>query len=293
MTCTNVLITGASSGIGRQLALEYAEDYSRLFKSSNLAEEQADGPAVCLGLVARRLDELEKLKENILAKFPNVQVEVAKLDVTDVPAVFDVLTTLVSNMPDGLLDVAIVNAGIGTNGKLVGTGLRSTMLHVQVLQTNIVGAYAVIAWAVEHFRKTRRENKALIKERGRPLVAAIGSVAQYGALPTSVAYSASKVALDHVMKGTRIENLRHDSYIDFSLINPGFIDTPISPDNKKMPFVIPASKGGWLIYNAIQRRSRRSEVPWFPWAPVSLLMRNLPTDRLYSFFVPAPPKSNL
>jgi len=97
----NILITGASSGLGKGMAIEFAK------QGCNLA------------LCARRIDNLEQLKQELLQLNPNIQVYVRSLDVNDHDAVFDVFDAFKADM--GQLDRVIVNAGMG-KGASVGTG---------------------------------------------------------------------------------------------------------------------------------------------------------------------------
>ena len=91
------LITGASSGLGAEMARQ-------------LADHGHD-----LVLTARRIDRLEQLKAEILAAHPTRRVEVAGLDVVDQDAVFDVFRRYAP------LERVIVNAGLGGT-KVVGSG---------------------------------------------------------------------------------------------------------------------------------------------------------------------------
>ena len=89
----NILITGASSGLGEGMAREFAK------RGRNLA------------LCARRLDRLEELKTTLLAAHPGIRVVVRPLDVTDYDKVFEVFRAFKEDL--GTLDRIIVNAGIG------------------------------------------------------------------------------------------------------------------------------------------------------------------------------------
>ncbi|KAJ3278020.1 hypothetical protein HDU76_010058, partial [Blyttiomyces sp. JEL0837] len=77
----NVFLTGASGGIGKQLALAYAAKYSSSPKYKN--------QHLNLICAARRLSELEKLKVEIESKYQNVTILCAQLDVCDSEKVFD------------------------------------------------------------------------------------------------------------------------------------------------------------------------------------------------------------
>ena len=92
-TRRNILITGASSGLGKGMAIEFAK------QGCNLA------------LCARRFENLETLKEELQALNPNIEVFIRSLDVNDHDAVFDVFNAFKEDM--GQLDRVIVNAGMG------------------------------------------------------------------------------------------------------------------------------------------------------------------------------------
>jgi short-subunit dehydrogenase len=117
MTRKNILITGASSGLGAGMAREFAA------RGRNLA------------LCARRTDRLDALREELLARYPGVTVAVRALDVNDHDAVFAVFNRFAEDL--GRLDRVIVNAGVG-NGASLGTGhFRANALAAQ---TNFVAA---------------------------------------------------------------------------------------------------------------------------------------------------------
>src|SRR6478752_23222 len=116
-----VFITGASSGIGRALALELAGRGHDLF------------------LTARRLDALEDLRGEIAASAPAVRVEVRALDVTDDADVTAAIEEAAERM--GRVDIVVANAGVGNSG-LIGEGNvdRARL----IVETNLIGAIATI-----------------------------------------------------------------------------------------------------------------------------------------------------
>src|SRR6266446_4201155 len=96
-----VFITGASSGIGRALALEFAARGYDLF------------------LTARRLDALEQVRGEIASRDPSRRVEVRQLDVTDDADVASAIVAASESL--GRLDIVVANAGVGNSGH-VGEG---------------------------------------------------------------------------------------------------------------------------------------------------------------------------
>ncbi|HEV7205768.1 MAG TPA: SDR family NAD(P)-dependent oxidoreductase [Jatrophihabitans sp.] len=124
-----ILITGASSGLGAEMARQFAA------KGHDLA------------LCARRLERLEELRAEIRAAHPERTVVIRNLDVDDHDDVFTVIRGLADEL--GGLDRVIVNAGLG-KGAPVGTGRFD--VNRQTVTTNLVSALAQCEAAMEHFR---------------------------------------------------------------------------------------------------------------------------------------------
>src|SRR6202161_1626569 len=117
MTRQKILITGASSGLGAEMARAFAA------KGRDLA------------LCARRTDRLDELKAELAQRYPDVKVAVAALDVNDhdeVPKVFAELSDTL-----GGIDRVIVNAGIGKGARL---GSGKLWANKASIETNLVAA---------------------------------------------------------------------------------------------------------------------------------------------------------
>ena len=125
----NILITGASSGLGEGMAREFAA------KGCNLA------------LCARRMEPMQILKAELEAAYPNIKVFIRELDVCNYPQVFDVFKAFKEDM--GSLDRVIVNAGMG-KGASLGKGYFEA--NRRTAETNFVGALAQCEAAMEIFR---------------------------------------------------------------------------------------------------------------------------------------------
>jgi len=238
---TNILITGASSGLGRGMALEYAA------RGRNLA------------LCARRIDRLESLKAEIGTRFPAVRVALRALDVNDHEAVFATFRALAGEL--GGLDRIIVNAGLGKGGA-VGTGLFKA--NVQTAQTNFVAALAQCEAAVEIFRAQNRGH-----------LVTIASVAAIRGLPRAqTVYAATKAGLYSLSEGLRAELWR--TPIRVSAICPGYIQSDLSGGARKRPFLVDTATGCRALVRAIEREPAVAFVPWWPWTPIAFLMRHVP-----------------
>lgn len=234
-----MFITGASSGIGRALACELA------------------GRGYRLGLTARRLDELERLKAELDARGCD-RVEIARLDVTDVEEVSHVLAR-VSEALDGL-DVVIANAGQSSGRRVGAPGFDRDVATIRV---NLIGAMATIDAAA-----------AMFTAAGRGHLVAISSVAAIRGMPGTAAYGASKAALVNYMEAVRCELAAHG--VRVTTLLPGFIDTPINRHLASRPFVVSAEVGARRIADLIERGVRTSTVPVFPWSLIAFVMRWMP-----------------
>lgn len=125
MTRQKILITGASSGLGAEMARQFAA------KGRDLA------------LCARRTEALEELKAELLGANPGIKVAVRALDVTNhesVPVVFGELRDEL-----GGLDRVVVNAGIAKGWHLGG---GKSWANIQTIETNLIGALVQIEAAL-------------------------------------------------------------------------------------------------------------------------------------------------
>src|SRR6476661_7645287 len=126
---TTVLITGASSGLGEEMARQFAA----------LGHD--------LALAARRTDRLEQLRAEIAERHPAVRVEVRALDVNDHDQVFEVFRAFRADF--GSIDRVVVNAGLG-KGAPLGTGRFEA--NKETAMTNFIGALTQTEAAMEIFR---------------------------------------------------------------------------------------------------------------------------------------------
>ena len=125
----NILITGASSGLGKGMAKEFAK------QGCNLA------------LCARHFELLEQLKSELEQINPNITISIKVLDVNDHEQVFSVFNAFKEELNG--LDRVIINAGMG-KGASIGTGYFNA--NKQTAQTNFLAALAQAEAAMEIFR---------------------------------------------------------------------------------------------------------------------------------------------
>lgn len=232
----SVIITGASSGIGKALAFEYAK---RGFN---------------IGLCARRENELQQLCNEIQQQYPQVTCQWQSLDVTNTEQVKTVINKLTTQL--GGLDIMIANAGI-TGVRRTGSGDLST--DEKVFAVNLMGAIATIDAAV-----------AIFKQQGHGKVVGISSFSAFRGIPGSAAYSASKAALSNYLQAVSTE--LHGRNINICCIHPGFINTDLADNMSKYPFVIAADKAARAMANAVAKNKKNVTVPAWPWATLKYLM---------------------
>jgi short-subunit dehydrogenase len=237
----NILITGASSGLGRGMAREFAA------RGRNLA------------LAARRTERLEELRDELLAANPGVTVAIRTLDVDRYDEVFTVFRELDDEL--GGLDRVIVNAGLG-KGQPLGTGYFRA--NAQTANTNFLGALAQSEAALELFRPRDTGHLVLIS-----------SVSAVRGMPRNMTtYAASKAAVASLGEGMRADLAK--TGIDVSTVFPGFIRSEINENVKKVPLIVDTETGCRALVKAIEKEPAKAYVPAWPWLPVSLAMRVLP-----------------
>ncbi|WP_299002052.1 SDR family oxidoreductase [uncultured Shewanella sp.] len=241
----NILITGASSGLGRGMAIEFAR------KGRNLA------------LCARRVDKLEELKHTLLKLNPNIKVVVKQLDVNEHSQVFDVFNECNEALLG--LDRIIVNAGIG-KGVTIGTG--SFNINVQTAQTNFIAALAQAEAAMAIFRQ----------QNAGHLVTISSFSALRGFRRALTVYAATKAALSSLTEGIRIDCL--GTPINVTCVHPGFIRSEMNEKVKKVPFIVDTEAGCRAIVKGIEAEKATCFAPNWPWAWIHWLVRIMPARYL-------------
>jgi short-subunit dehydrogenase len=228
-----VLITGASSGIGRGLAIELARRGARL------------------GLVARRLDILNEIVAEIAAARgkngdeQSAHVRAIAADVQDAESMRAAAEQLQSEF--GRVDVLIANAGIGVTNDAA--ELDAAKL-ANVINVNVIGAANSAAAVVPDMVK-----------RGSGHLVVISSLAAYRGLPKSAAYCASKAAVSAMFESLRLDLRPHR--IDVTIIHPGFIKTPLTAGRQaKLPWLQELEPAVKKIVTAIEKRKKSYAFPW-------------------------------
>ena len=238
MTRQNILITGASSGLGEMMAKLYAA------QGRNLA------------LCARRMDRLETLKSELHKINPDITVVILELDVNNHDQVFAVFNQFIDAL--GSIDRVIVNAGMG-KGASLGTGYFTA--NKQTAVTNFVSAIAQCEAALEHFRALNKGHLVVISS--------ISAVRGFRRAMT--VYAASKAAVSSLAEGIRIDLL--GSPIRVTTIHPGFIRSEINEKVKTTPFMVDTETGCKAILKAIEKEGANYFVPSWPWSVMARLMK--------------------
>lgn len=237
----NILITGASSGLGEGMAREFAA------MGRNLA------------LCARRVDRLVELKAELEAKHPGVKVLVRPLDVNQHDQVFEVFRAFKQDL--GQIDRVIVNAGLG-KGQPIGKGRFDA--NLQTAQTNFIAALAQCEAAVEIFRAQNSGH-----------LVSISSMSAMRGLPRNLTtYAATKAGLAALTEGIRADLLR--TPIKVTTIFPGYIETELSSKSAKTPLMVDTASGCRALVAAIEREPAKACVPSWPWTLVGWYMRHAP-----------------
>jgi short-subunit dehydrogenase len=235
-----VLITGASSGLGEEMARQFA----------SLGYD--------LALCARRTDRLDTLAEEIRSRTGR-RVETAALDVTDPDAVPAVFQRFADDF--GRIDRVVVNAGLG-KGAPLGTGRPDA--NRATAMTNFVGALAQMEAALEIFRRQGQGHLVLISSM----------TALRGMRKSLTTYAATKAGLAALAEGVRSENIPG---VDVSVIYPGYIRSEMNEHvQQKTRFMVDTETGVRSMVEAIEKRRTKAYVPRWPWVPIGVAMRVLP-----------------
>jgi short-subunit dehydrogenase len=236
---SNILITGASSGLGAALAEKYAAKGIRLILWGR--DEQR------LNATALRCRELGAI------------VEVDHFDLREIDLLISRLQVLDERTP---VDLAIFNAGIG--------GELSAGVEVETPQR--AHEIAMVNFAAPVVSATVLAQSMVQRKRGH--IVLLGSVSERYPLPMAPTYAGTKAGLSMFAESLRLRLMKHS--VAVTLVLPGFIDTPMSQQlHSPKPFLIKAATAAKTIERKIARRPARIVIPW-QYAVLNMATRLVP-----------------
>jgi short-subunit dehydrogenase len=236
MTIENnvTIITGASTGIGEELAYQLARKGAHLVLSS------------------RRVDELERVAEKVreIGKTSGSRATVIGCDVAKAEDCKHLIDATVSEF--GGIDTIVLNAGMTMWAKFA--DIKNITIVERIMQVNYMGAVYCTHYALPH----------LTRAKGR--IVGVASLTGLVGVPTRTAYAASKHAMRGFFDSLRIE--LDQSGVSVTMIYPGFVATgirenatgadgkpaKIDPVNKDDVMSVEECAG--LIVDAIETRKR-------------------------------------
>ncbi len=215
-----------------------------------LAQEYAQ-QGWLVGATGRRMELLETLRASAPA-----QIIVRQHDVT-APDQIAIVEHLVRDM--GGVNILVYNSGVGLYNKKLAFGPEKDTILV-----NVQGFVETATWAYRYFR-----------ENGGGQIVGVSSVAAIRGSGLAPAYSASKAFMASYMEGLR-QKAHHDKKgITITDIRPGFVDTPMTQQNKKMFWVASPARAARQMREAIAAKKRVAYVTK-RWGLVAFMLRLVP-----------------
>lgn len=244
-----ILLTGASSGIGKEIAKKLAVIECTLI------------------LTARRINLIENYLENVKNKRADILVfenDVGKKE--DVSETMSKIKTKVKN--NDKIDIAILNAGVGHR---VTVDNFDSKLAEEIFNVNLFG---IVYW-VEQLLPDFINNR-------EGMIVGISSLADNRGYTKNELYCASKAAASIFLEGLRVQMKQYG--VKVLTVKPGFVKTPMTDKNKNpMPFLMTADKAANKILRGIEKEKRIIQFP-LPITIFSKLSGALPAG-VYDFLV--------
>jgi len=234
---SRIIIIGASSGIGKALAVHYA--------SLNMF----------VGVAARREDKLLELK----SLYPS-NIHLKTIDITSQGAP-SLLLELIDEI--GGMDMLIFASGAGHSNREI-----DLKIEQEIVEVNNKGFLNIIIPAFHYFTNKGKNDKGLKK------IVAISSVASIKGLGASPAYSASKRFITTYCESLQQVSLWNNSNIKFTVILPGFIDTDFIKGHN-YPFTMQLNYAIKRIIRAIEKNKFRAIIDW-KWRIIVFIWAHIP-----------------
>jgi decaprenylphospho-beta-D-erythro-pentofuranosid-2-ulose 2-reductase len=239
----SVLILGATAGIGRALAVEFA-----LHRYDPV-------------LAGRDLDELRALAADLSLRY-GVSARAQGFDVLNFERIESALAACLAPVGDSL-EGAVLSIGYLGDQE---TAQNDLVEARRILDTNFTGSVLALNVLAKHF-----------EQKGRGFICALSSVAGDRGRESNYLYGSAKGGLTTYLQGLR--NRLHHAGVRVITVKPGFVDTRMTYGRPKLPLVAPPETVARSIYNAVERGKNVVYVPWF-WRVIMLMVRAIP-ERIF------------
>ncbi|HEY8418163.1 MAG TPA: SDR family NAD(P)-dependent oxidoreductase [Limnochordales bacterium] len=226
-----MLITGASSGIGRALAVELGRFGARV------------------GLLARREAALREAAAAVAAA--GGQALVLPGDVTHFAQVQAAVQTVVDRW--GGVDVLVANAGTARPRNPFDPVAVAALMAVNFQgAVNAVGAVLPV-----------------MQRQGGGRLVAVSSLAAVRGFPQGPAYAASKAAMAAYFEALRSRLRPHGILV--TIVRPGFVETEMTAGAGRLPLMVPAERAAVVIRRGIERGRTSIDFPWLAARAIGLV----------------------
>lgn len=257
-----VWITGASSGIGKALAISLVEQGCKLVISARNAESLemlADQLSIDTAYSHSKSSQNSEVHLSPPQQSDR-QVTALSLDLASELDAQAVHSTLEESL--GEIDVCVACAGHCEY--LDDINNIDIDMFKRVFETNFFGAVRTVKAALPFMSEqasTKRQGfSANSSSSKKPLIVFVSSLATVVSFPRAEAYGASKSALSYFAESLRLDLI--DRGVDVLLVEPGFVETPMTDKNDfDMPLLMATDEAAQRIINAIDRHSAYSAFP--------------------------------
>lgn len=234
-----VVVVGATDGLGKALAAEYA----------------SRGAWVCL--VGRGREKLEAVRAEIAGRFPDATVTAVVCDLREAARIGPAFREAVASI--GHCDLFLYNAGVMFHGDgLTADGAKDR----ETMEVNAVAGVEMLGLAANYFREARRGQ-----------IAAISSIAGDRGRKGNPAYNASKAALTTYLEGLR--NRLHPFGVTVSTVKPGFVGTKMTAGKPGLFWVVSPDEAARIIADRLERRHEVFYV-YRRWGLLGLALHHVP-----------------
>lgn len=222
------VIIGATSGIGREVAIQLIEEGWKV------------------GIAGRREDRLL----DIQGKYGSERVAIAKIDITREEATLGLDALLAET---GAPDVFLHVSGMGRQNREM-----DEETEVRIIDTNCSGMVRMVS----HFFNYAKGHPEVYNPGNKAHIAVVTSVAGTNGMGVSTAYSASKkMQSTYLVALTQLCRMEHIP-IRFTDIRPGFVDTEILAPGHHYPFLMTVEKAAGYLIRGLKKRRRIVIFDW-------------------------------